>query len=514
MTDETRARLRDLAAAHQGARVHAFGANLDALSVSGIAYDSRQMRPGSLFAALRGSATDGLQFVEAAAKKGAVAVLADRAPLATIPWIEAKNSRAALADIAICFYGDPASGMKLAGVTGTNGKTTTAFLIDAGLRHAGHVTGLFGTIESRIASRPLPSVLTTPESVDLQRTLAEMKREGVSHVSMEVSSHALVQERVRGLRFHAAVFTNLTRDHLDFHGDMDSYWAAKERLFTERLHPEGVAILNVDDERGHSLATRLPRRKRLSFSFDPESDADIVPEARGRDLSLSGTSFSFRCPAGRFRIESPLVGDFNVRNLLGAFGALVALGVPPETAARGLGSLEGVPGRMERVDEGQPFTVLVDYAHTDDALRSALLTVRGLKPNRVVTVFGCGGDRDRSKRPLMGAVAAQHSDVVVATSDNPRSEPPESILEEIAQGFRNAASQTSLVVDRAEAIERALRAARPGDAVIIAGKGHETTQTLRTGKIPFDDRHVARGALRRLGFGRSRDQAAEAPQSR
>lgn len=480
--------LSALSASTPGATLHA-SADCD---ITSIAYDSRQTRPGSLFAAIRGEKSDGFEFIDAAVKRGAVAALCDRPPGAPIPWVEARDVRLALAEISASFFGNPASALTLCGVTGTNGKTTTAFLIDAALRSFGKTTGLLGTVESRIASRPLPATLTTPESLDLQQLLRQMADEHVSHVAMEVSSHALVQHRVAGLRFKAAVFTNLTRDHLDFHHDMESYFEAKAKLFKNHLHPEGVALLNVDDAFGARLASELPDSKRRTFSVG--SKADYV--ARDIELRLDGTSFLCATPSGSVPVHSPLIGEFNVRNLLGAFGAVVALGFPVETAARALASLSGVPGRMERVDEGQPFAVVVDYAHTDDALKNVLDTVRQLGPRRVITVFGCGGDRDRSKRPLMGAVAAQRSDLVIATSDNPRSESPAAILDEIKQGFAHRATETRLVVDRREAIGVAIDAASEGDVVVIAGKGHETTQTLHTGKIPFDDRQVAREALR------------------
>ena len=480
-----------LANAHPGAKLHGPGE----LEVSGLSYDSRRVHRGHLFAALHGVKQDGLEFVKAAKRKGAVAVLSDRAPTMEIPWIEASNPRAALADIAAAFYGRPARRLSLAGVTGTNGKTTTAFLIDAALRANARVTGLLGTVETRIAGRPKSASLTTPESLDLQALLREMVDEGVTHATLEVSSHALVQDRVRGLSFSAAVFTNLTRDHLDFHGGFEPYFEAKKLLFTQHLHPEGQAIVNADDEHGAILAALLRGPRCRTFGLN--SEAHIRPE--GLEVSLNGVRFDCLTPDGRARVDSPLVGLFNVSNLLGAIGALMALGLSPADAARGVSSLEGVPGRMERVDVGQPFTVIVDYAHTDDALRNLLDTLRSLQPRRVITVFGCGGDRDRSKRPLMGSVAAQRSDLVIATSDNPRSEPPQGILDEIAQGFKNHTTPFKLIADRREAIEVALRAAGPGDLVAIAGKGHEATQIIRERRLPFDDRLVAKEILRTLG---------------
>ena len=478
---------------HQGAHLHG-PADLD---ISGLSYDSRSVRRGHLFAALRGAKQDGLEFAKTAKRRGAVAVLSDRVPTLEMPWIEAANPRAALADLSAAYFGNPAERLSLVGVTGTNGKTTTAFLIEAGLRSASKTTGLMGTVETRIAGRPRPSSLTTPESLDLQRLLREMVDEGVTHAVLEVSSHALVQERVRGLKFKAAVFTNLTRDHLDFHGGFEPYFEAKKRLFIDHLHQDGVAIVNMDDERGPSLVQALGRSRCRTFGF--AAGSDYRPE--GLSISLDGMQFVCATPEGRVDVRSPLVGSFNVSNLLGAIGALVALGLTAREAALGASRLSGVPGRMERVDAGQPFTIIVDYAHTDDALRNLLDTLRSLAPRRIISVFGCGGDRDRSKRPLMGSVAAQRSDLVIATSDNPRSEPPSGILDEIAQGFKNHATPFKLIVDRREAIETALRSAAPHDLVVIAGKGHEATQTIRERKLPFDDRLVARDILKSLTSG-------------
>lgn len=486
-------KLGALAKAHEGAKLH----GPHDLEISGLSCDSRQVQRGHLFAALHGARQDGLEFVKSARRKGAVAVLSDRTPPLEIPWIEVRDGRAALADLAAAYFDRPAEKLRLAGITGTNGKTTTAFLIDAGLRANSKTTGLLGTVETRIAGRPKSASLTTPESLDLQALLREMVNEGVTHATLEVSSHALVQERVRGLSFHAAVFTNLTRDHLDFHGGFEPYFEAKKLLFTKHLHPEGRAIVNLDDDHGATLAGLLRGPRCRTFGLSQE--AQIRPEEL--EISLQGVRFRCITPEGEALVRSPLVGFFNVSNLLGAIGALIALGLSPAEAARGVSSLDGVPGRMERVDAGQPFAVIVDYAHTDDALRNLLDTLRSLRPERLITVFGCGGDRDRSKRPLMGSVAAQRSDLVIATSDNPRSEPPQGILDEIAQGFKNHATPFKLIADRREAIETAIRAARPGDIVAIAGKGHEATQTIREKRLPFDDRLVAREILREQSQG-------------
>jgi UDP-N-acetylmuramyl-tripeptide synthetase len=337
------------------------------------------------------------------------------------------------------------------------------------------------------------AVRTTPESSDLQALFRQMADAGCSHAVLEVSSHSLVLERVHGCRFRVAVFTNLTRDHLDFHGDMDRYFAAKRVLFDTLLREDGHAILNADDDRCAELRS-VSRGRVWTFSLGRPADL----RARDIELSLAGTRFHVDTPQGPFEVTTRLVGRFNVQNLLAAFGAALALGVDPATAIRGLASVSGVPGRLERVEAGQDFAVVVDYAHTDDALKKLLETVRELKPRRVITVFGCGGDRDRTKRPLMGAVASRLSDVAVVTSDNPRSEPPESILEEIQRGMNGGRTERHAIVDRRDAIAKALELASTGDAVVIAGKGHETYQVLRDRTVPFDDRQVARDILSRL----------------
>ncbi len=467
-------------------------------AVAAVSHDSRRVAAGHLFVALRGSVHDGNAFAEAALRKGALAVVSDReAPAPGLPWVHVVDARVALARLAAEFFGRPADGLVLAGVTGTNGKTTTAYLIDAALRAAGRRVGLLGTVAYRVGERLAEASRTTPESPDLQALMREMRDDGCSHAVMEVSSHALALERVHGLRFDVAVFTHLTRDHLDFHGDMDGYFAAKRRLFSDWLAPEGRAVINAEDDRAAALqaASRAP-----AWTFAIERPADFV--ARDIVLGLDGTRFRIFGPDGDVELASPLLGRFNVQNLLAAFAAARALGVPAEAAIAGLQSLSGVPGRLERIEAGQDFRVIVDYAHTDDALKNLLETVRALQPRRLITVFGCGGDRDRTKRPLMGAVASRLSDVVVLTSDNPRSEPPESILEQIQRGMNGGRkAERHVIADRREAIARALELAGPGDAVVIAGKGHETTQVMRDRVLPFDDRQVARELLQRLARG-------------
>ncbi len=463
------------------------------LDINEVTHDSRRAGAGFAFVAIKGLVADGNHFVVAARKKGVSAVISEAAPVGEGAWIRVDDARAALALASAAVLGRPAETLRLVGVTGTNGKTTTSYLIDAALRAAGHKVGLLGTVLYRIGDRLAEAVRTTPEASELQSLFAEMRDAGCQDAVLEVSSHSLQLRRVHGLTFEVAVFTNLTRDHLDFHGDMDAYFAAKARLFSHHLSPVGRAILNAEDDRTDSLRT-LSRAPVWTYGIDCPADV----QAHDVRLSLEGSTFRVRSPEGDFQIESPLVGRFNVQNLLAASAAALALGVPKETVATGLASVAGVPGRLERVQAGQPFTVIVDYAHTDDALKNLLETVRKLGPRRILTVFGCGGDRDRTKRPLMGAVASRLSDVVIVTSDNPRSEPPEAILEEIQRGMNGGRkAERHAIVDRRDAIAQALSMAGPGDVVVIAGKGHETYQQLRDRTVPFDDRQVARDILSR-----------------
>ena len=484
-------RLRDLAARVPGAEVSGDAS----VAVTAVTHDSRKAGPGSLFVAIRGTSLDGNQFVEAARKKGAAAIASEEPPRPGAPWLRVLDAREALATLSAEMLGRPGEALRLVGVTGTNGKTTTTYLIDAALRAAGYKTGLVGTVQYRIGDRLTEASRTTPESSDLQALFREMVEEGCDHAVLEVSSHSLELKRVHGCAFQVAVFTNLTRDHLDFHGDMERYFLAKRRLFDTYLRKDGHALINLDDDRAPELIA-ASRGRVWTYSLNG-GPADL--QASDIRLSLDATRFRARTPAGEFEVRTPLLGRFNVDNVLAALGAALALGLDPPTALRGISSVAGVPGRLERVQAGQDFTVVVDYAHTDDALKNLLETVRELKPRRLITVFGCGGDRDRTKRPLMGAVAARLSDVVVVTSDNPRSEPPEAILEEIQKGMNGGhRAERHAIVDRREAIVRALEMARAGDAVVIAGKGHETYQVLRDRTIPFDDRQIAREVLTRL----------------
>ena len=476
-----------------------------ALEVRGLDYDSRRVEPGWIFFAFPGAKSDGRAFVASAAARGAIAVVCELppAPGAPLPWLQVRHGREALARASRSFYGRPDEALKLAGVTGTNGKTTTVYLIDAMLRATGAVTGMAGTIHYAVAGEERPAVNTTPESLDLMRLMAETRDRGGAYFSFEVSSHALALRRVFGLSFHTAIFSNLTRDHLDFHGTMEEYFAAKQLLF------EGAggaapraAVINADDPYGALLRTPAETR-RITYGVKATADLRVTRI----EYTFAGTTFRVQFEGRDTRIQSPLVGLFNVYNLLAAFGAGVSLGLTPEQAAAGLASLPAVPGRFERIDEGQPFLVVVDYAHTDDALRNVIQTARGLKPRHVITLFGCGGDRDRTKRPLMGSVAAEGSDMVVVTSDNPRSEDPIGIINDAMVGVQRHTTKVLVEPDRAQAIRRALREAAPGDIVIIAGKGHEPYQILKDRVIDFDDRAEARTALREFGY-RQKDPTA------
>jgi UDP-N-acetylmuramoyl-L-alanyl-D-glutamate--2,6-diaminopimelate ligase len=454
--------------------------------VTGCTLDSRAVQPGDLYAALPGARAHGAEFAGSAVSAGARAVLTDpagaaRLELGPVPVLVADDPRAVLGAVARWVHGDPAAGMLLVGITGTNGKTTTAFLVEAGLRAAGHRTGLLGTVLTRIGDDVLASARTTPEAPDLQALLAVMRERGTTAVAMEVSSHALALGRVDGVRFDVAGFTNLSQDHLDFHGSMEDYEAAKASLFTPARADTGV--VNVDDPAGRRLvrAAQIPL---VTFGADADWSAREV------DLRPDGSRFRLIGPGVDVRACVRLPGAFNTANAVAALACLVTAGVPVDDAVRGVEQCPGVPGRMERVDAGQPFLALVDYAHTPDAVSRLVQAARSLTRGKVVLVLGCGGDRDRAKRPAMGAAAAT-ADLAVLTSDNPRSEEPLAILDEMAQGAPGAVREP----DRRAAIALAVAAAAPGDVVVVAGKGHETGQEAGGVTTPFDDRVVLREVL-------------------
>ena len=455
------------------------------VDVTDLAYDAREAGPGSLYFCIRGLRADGHDFAPEAVANGAVALVVQRPLELPVPQLVVEDARRAMPLAADEFFGRPTEQLEVAGVTGTNGKTTTAFLLFAILAAAGRRPGLLGTIESRVGGERRPAIRTTPEAIDLQRTFREMLDAGDRSAAVEATSHGSELGRLDRVRFSALVFTNLTQDHLDFHGTLERYFDAKRRLFTEARPP---AAVNVGDEHGRRLADELRGHNEL-LTFGLVDDAELRPE----ELELGPRGAHLR--AGGIELETRLRGRFNVENVLGAVAAARLLGIDDDAIAYGVRELRGVPGRFEAVDEGQPFAVLVDYAHTPDSLENVLRTARDLAQNRVICVFGCGGDRDRGKRPLMGRIASDLADVAIVTSDNPRSEDPDAIIAEILTG----AGDAEVEPDRREAIARAVEAAGEGDVVVIAGKGHEQGQQFADRTIPFDDREVARDALRRLG---------------
>jgi len=473
--------------------------------VSRVTGDSRAVAPGAVFFALAGTARDGHDFALEAARSGAVAVVAER-PVACAPaaLLLAPSSRRAMAIAAANFHGRPGDALLLAAVTGTNGKTTITYLVEACARYAGVAAGVLGTVTHRWPGAERSAAHTTPESTEIQAMLAEMRAAGARAAILEVSSHALAQERVAGMRFRVAGFTNLTRDHLDYHGDMERYFAAKRRLFTEHLAPDGVAVVNGRDPAGARLADQVGPGRRVWRFGGRADDALRADDVRS---DLDGISARLTTPAGPLEIRSPLVGAHNLENLLCAAGIALALDLPPEAVARGLSECAGAPGRLERFGS-RGVSVFVDYAHTDDALSRALAALRALSPRRLVCVFGCGGDRDRGKRPLMGGAAGRGADQVVVTSDNPRTEDPAAIIAEILPGLERAGMRRltpealrrgergfTVDPDRRAAIALAIASADEGDAVLVAGKGHEDYQIVGTEKRPFSDRDEARRAL-------------------
>ena len=466
-----------------------------ATTCTGVTYDSRRVTKGTVFVALRGLKTDGAAFVPQAIAAGASAVVAEQvSPQPTaVPWMVVPDARLALALLAAEFFGHPSREMQVVGITGTNGKTTTSYLVAAMFEAAGVTTGVMGTVAYRVGMHAVDATRTTPEAPELQGLLREMVSAGCGACVMEASSHALALRRVDGIRFAAGVFTNLTRDHLDFHADMEDYFAAKRRLF-EMLPDDACAVLNVDDPRGVSLVDVVDR----PVTYAIHKPADVTPGPLSFDLS--GLQFDVRSPKGPIRVRSRLVGKPNVYNILAAVGTAVSVDLPPEAIETGLRQLTGVPGRFEFASApDDDISVIVDYAHTDDALRNLLETARPMATRRLITVFGAGGDRDRTKRPLMGMVAARLSDVVIITSDNPRGEDPQRIIEEVKRGAdpetRQSNADVLTVLDRREAITRAVERAASGDVVLIAGKGHEKYQEVAGRTVAFDDVAVAREAL-------------------
>jgi UDP-N-acetylmuramoyl-L-alanyl-D-glutamate--2,6-diaminopimelate ligase len=487
-------------------------------AVRGVEYDSRRVRLGTVFVAMRGESSDGNRFIDQAIAAGAVAVVTDSAgemPRAGVGWAQVVHGRRALARVSANLYKRPAERIACSGITGTNGKSTTAFLIESILRAAGRKTALVGTIEYHVAGKILPAPHTTPEALELNRLLSEGLGLGVTEAVMEVSSHALEQQRVFGIPFDVAVFTNLTRDHLDYHGTMEEYFRAKQVLF-EGCGTEAprAAVLNIDDEYGRQLLKVSKKKSAVALSYGLTA-GDF--HAESVEITPGGTRFEMVTPAGKIAMWSPLIGTVNIYNVLAASAAGYARDCPAETIARGVFNLNSVPGRFERVDCGQPFTVVVDYAHTDDALRNLTAMAQDFVARagggdrvvertidrargKVITLFGCGGDRDRAKRPMMGEAAGKGSDFVVLTSDNPRSEDPLAIMNDAVVGLQRSGAKYSMEPDRRKAIAFALQQAAPGDIVLLAGKGHEKVQVTREGTVPFDDVDVARESLKALGY--------------
>jgi UDP-N-acetylmuramoyl-L-alanyl-D-glutamate--2,6-diaminopimelate ligase len=470
------------------------------LEIEDVTYDSRRVTRGSLFVALKGMKTDGNLFVAQALAGGAVAILSETAPPLGFPgqWIQVKDGRKALAQIAANFYNNPSKRLRLVGITGTNGKTSTAFLIDSILRTAGIRCGLISTIEYRGPEGTIPAERTTPESLDLQALFRDFLKQGCRYVVMEVSSHALVLDRVHACQFRSAVFTNLTPDHLDFHRTLDDYFNAKRRLFAGTgSEPPRKAIINMDDPRGRILAGDCVDRC-LTYSLKGPADFQLI----GHTLTSHGVQLQLQAPLGFLTISSKLIGRPNLSNILAAIASTHDLGLDWDLIQKGVEQSPPVPGRFQWIDCGQDFRVVIDYAHTEDALEKLLLAARDLAPRRILLLFGCGGDRDRSKRPAMGTVAARLSDFTVITSDNPRSEDPLKIIEGIQQGFLGRSAKHTTEPDRGLAIEQIMKMAEPEDLVILAGKGHETCQVLADRTIHFDDREVASQVLKEMGYKR------------
>ncbi len=459
-------------------------------AIAGLAYDSRHVRAGDLFCCIPGSRADGHDHAEAAVADGASALLVERFLDVAVPQARVPTVRRVLGPLGDAFYGRPSRSMPVAGVTGTNGKTTVAYLLASIASAAGATPGLLGTVEYRVGDEVLPAARTTPESLDLQRMLARMRDGGAAMVAMEVTSEGIDAGRVDGMWFACTGFTNLSQDHLNHHGTMERYFEAKARIF-DPVHTT-TAVINASDAYGARLIEDCRRRGLTVLTYGAPG-ADLVCEAVA--LGVDETRATLLTPSGRVEVRTSLVGHYNVDNVLCAVGLAVVLGYGTDAVAAGVDALRAVPGRLERVEAGQPFTVLVDYAHSPDALERALSASRELTSGRLIVVFGCGGDRDRAKRPLMGQAAGRIADLTIVTSDNPRSEDPLAIIDEILAGVGDAAGEHRTIPDRREAIAAALSAAGPGDLVLVAGKGHESGQTFADHTVPFDDREVVRELL-------------------
>jgi UDP-N-acetylmuramoyl-L-alanyl-D-glutamate--2,6-diaminopimelate ligase len=488
-----------------------FAADQLEIDIRGIHYRAQDIQPGDLFVALKGLAADGHDFIPQATARGAVAVVCERVVPASVITIAVTNARQALAELAAAFYGEPSHAMTVIGITGTNGKTTTSYLVESILAAAGKKCGVIGTINYRYAGSFFDNPVTTPESLDLQRIMADMRAAGVTHVVMEVSSHALDLHRVHACAFDVGVFTNFTQDHLDYHKQMDAYWAAKRMLFSHHLPvSSGIktprAVLNCDDPKGRTLSAEIEYAC-VTTGRRPKDTIHVLES----HFDLNGITAQIATPRGEMMLNAPLVGRHNLENILNAIGAAIALELPLLTIQSGIENLANVPGRLERIINPCGRFVYVDYAHTPDALENVLLALRSLTVERIITVFGCGGDRDRAKRPKMGAIAARLSDLVIVTSDNPRTEPPGQIITEILPGVQSEQRVRYSVdqlarsgfgekgyaaeADRRAAIRLSVLASSPGDTILIAGKGHEPYQVVGREKQPFDDRHEAAAAL-------------------
>ena len=493
----------------RGIELQKAAGNMEA-DITGLAYDSRNVNRGTLFVAIKGLKTDGHLYIKNAVEKGASAILAEDQPAgltipADIPFLISADTREAVARAAVNYFRNPSGELSVIGITGTNGKTTTSYLIRSILENAGNKTGLTGTIFWSDGNRILPAEHTTPEAIDFQCLLREMADNGCTYAVAEVSSHSLALKRVYGTDFTTAVFTNLTQDHLDFHYDMEGYFQAKSLLFSG-MSSQHTSVINSDDLYGRRLLEVNSCRK---YSYGLDSKADVHGE--NIKLTIGGIELDVITPAGQIHIKSNMVGIHNVYNILAAAGAALSSNIPLEKIASGISSVTSVPGRFERFDSGLGFSIVIDYAHTENALRLLLEAATKFSPNRIITVFGCGGDRDRGKRPLMGRAAVELSDYVIVTSDNPRSEDPEKIIEEVVLGIKEAmdkgnarAAGFTAISDRWAAIEEAIGIAEKGDIVLIAGKGHEDYQIIGEDKIHFDDREEAKKAVyKRMSSGRN-----------